>query len=83
MKKFLSSLFPKWINDKGKHAILGTLIYLVFWVIFGSNLAIIATYIIAIGTEIYDKISGKGESDYKDAIATVLIPTLIYISWQI
>lgn len=85
MKKFLASLFPSWINDKGKHAILGTLIYLVNWAIFGKHYALAITYAAGIGTEIYDKVSGDGESDYKDAFWTVLPATIIYlitILWQ-
>lgn len=88
MKKFLYSLFPERFNklkysDKYKHAIFGTLIYLLTWMLFGDIIALIAVFCIGIGVEIYDKISGKGEADYKDVIATVVIPTIIYLIWQI
>lgn len=84
MKKILYNLFPDSFNrlkysDKYKHAIFGTIIYLLAWALFGKDIALITTFCIGVGVEIYDKISGKGEADYKDTIATVVIPTIIYL----
>lgn len=83
MKKFLASLFPDWINDKGKHAIVGTLIYLGVWYAFGSLAAILFTVAVAGLVELYDYVSKKGTPELLDFLATVAIPTTLYIIWHI
>ena len=83
MKKFLASLFPKWINDKGKHAILGTLIYLCAWWWFDGLTALIVVFAVAAITELYDYISKKGTPEAMDGIWTVAIPIILYLLWQI
>lgn len=79
MKQFLYNLFPDWINDKGKHAILGTLIYLGIWAFFSSLIALIVIVTIGALVEIYDYLSKKGTPELLDFLATVVIPTLIYL----
>lgn len=83
MKQFLYNLFPKWINDKGKHAILGTLIYLGGWALFNSLIALVIVTIIGALVEIHDYLSKKGTPEFFDFLATVAIPIILYLIWQI
>jgi hypothetical protein len=70
MKQKLFRLLPSFITsykhgDKIAHAIYGTLFYGIL------------TFILVAGVEIYDNKTHRG--DMLDFLATVIIPTLIYI----
>jgi hypothetical protein len=65
--------------DKYLHAILGTLFYLSIALFIENYIALIATVVLGILIEFYDKISKKGTPDALDAIATFGVPILIYI----
>ena len=88
MKKFLYNLFGKKFNklkhsDKYKHAILGTLIYLGVWGALDHLWAFGIVYAVAIITESYDYVSKKGTPEAMDGIWTVVIPTILFLLWQI
>jgi hypothetical protein len=84
MKQKLFNLLPLCFKelkhaDKYLHAILGTLFYLFMTIIIQNYIALILTIILGIGIEVYDKISKKGTPEVLDAIATFVLPILIYI----
>jgi len=84
MKQKLFNSLPKWFTklkhaDKWLHAILGTLFYLILALFTQNYIALIATIVLGIAVEVYDKISKKGTPDALDAIATFAIPILIFI----
>lgn len=88
MKQFLYNLFGRKFNslkhsDKYKHAIFGTLIYLGIWAFFSSLIALIVVLIIGALVEIYDYLSKKGTPEFFDFLATVAIPIILYLIWQI
>jgi len=75
MKQKLFNLLPLWFKkvkhaDKWLHAILGTLFYLILALFIENYIALIATIVLGILVEVYDKISKKGTPDSLDAIAT-------------
>jgi len=75
-KKYLK---PKFLNDKETHAFYGTIIYLLLSIL-NPLFAIISTFLIAIGIELYDFLSKKGTPEIKDIIYTVIIPLSIFLS---
>jgi hypothetical protein len=77
MKKKLYKLFLKY-SDKLAHAFYGTLFYLFCTLLFTNELSLFLTFTLAVGVEIYDKYNG-GNSDTLDALATVLIPTILFL----
>jgi hypothetical protein len=84
MKKKLFNLLPSFITtykhgDKIAHSIGGLLVYLSLLIVVPSYISLIFVWIIGIGIEIYDKISKKGTPEIMDIIATVLIPTLLFM----
>jgi len=84
MKQKLFNLLPLWFTkakhaDKWIHAILGTLFYLIIAIFVQNYIALIATVVLGIAVEVYDKVSKKGTPDALDAIATFAIPVLIFI----
>jgi hypothetical protein len=66
--------------DKVCHALLGTIFYAILSLFFVNLYALIATVILAIGIEIYDYISKKGTLSVVDAIATVVLPIILYFN---
>ena len=64
-------------HDKLLHSFYGVLIYLVAALV-SPMFGIIAVVVIAVAKEVYDEIK-YGGFDWKDIVATMLIPTLIYI----
>ena len=83
MKKKLFSILPTWVKklkhaDKIAHAIYGTLFYLLVSLFLYNELALFLTFALAVGVEIYDKYR-SGKADALDFLATILIPTIIYI----
>jgi len=84
MKQTLFNLLPLWFRkskhaDKWLHAILGTLFYLILAIFVQNYIALIATIVLGISVEVYDKILKKGTPDAFDSIATFAIPILIFI----
>lgn len=78
MKAFLFSLLPKWLqNDKIAHVIYGLILYLAFNIFLPSEFALFLVWLIALAVEIYDGYTHR--PDVKDFLATVIIPTIIYI----
>lgn len=64
-------------HDKLLHSFYGTIVYILLSYI-NPSIAIAAVFILAISKEIYDEIK-YGGFDYKDIIATIVIPILIYL----
>jgi hypothetical protein len=84
MKKKIFNLFPQWFrilphSDKIVHAILGTLMYLMLLLFLASHYAFFITVGISLAIEMYDEFSGKGTPDILDAIATIIIPFLLFL----
>jgi len=82
MKKKLFNILPNWLKklkhaDKIAHAIYGTLFYLLVSLV-NTDLALFLTFVLAVGVEVYDKYKG-GKADALDFLATILIPTILYI----
>ena len=68
MKQKLFNLLPLWFTnlkhaDKWLHAIFGTLFYLILAIFVQNYIALIATIVLGISVEVYDKISTKGTPD--------------------
>lgn len=83
MKQKLFNILPTWLKqlkhaDKIAHAIYGTLFYLLVSLFLYNELALFLTFALAVGVEIYDKYR-SGKADALDFLATILIPTIIYI----
>ena len=83
MKKFLFNILPSFLKnfkhaDKIAHAIYGTVFYLLVNLVLSSDLSLFSTFCLAIGIEIYDKYKG-GKADVLDALATMIIPTILYV----
>jgi|GEM_PF-6305415 len=64
--------------DKVMHAVKGTLFYAILGLFVASLPALIATIILAIAVEALDKLSKKGTPDIWDAVATFILPLIIY-----
>lgn len=82
MKQKLFKLLPSFITsykhgDKIAHAIYGTLFYGILALILEGHISLFLTWLLAAGVEIYDNKTHRG--DMLDFLATVIIPTLIYI----
>lgn len=82
MKKKLFNILPSRLKklryaDKIAHAIYGMLFYLLISLI-DTNLALFLTFALAVGVEIYDKYKG-GKADMLDALATIGIPTILFL----
>jgi hypothetical protein len=76
MKQQLSNFLN---SDKGKHVIYGTLIYFISARVIDILYALILTTLIAVGVEVYDKVSKKGTPEILDIVATVALPLLAFI----
>ena len=57
-------------RDKLLHYTVGTLLYATTYLLVGY-LAIVVVTVVAVGKELYDKVSGKGTPEYLDALATI------------
>ena len=64
--------------NKVMHLVLGTSFYAVLGLFVASLPALIATIILAFAVEALDKLSKKGTPDIWDAIATFILPLIIY-----
>ena len=76
IKKWLT---PKGLNDKQTHALYGSGVFLILWLLLNIHVAIFFTLVIAIAVELYDGLTGEGFTEYKDVFATILIPSAIYL----
>lgn len=81
MKQKLFNLLPTWLKtykqaDKIAHAIYGVIIYLCLAFALPNHWALLITYIIAMGIEIKDSITHRG--DFFDFLFTIIIPTILY-----
>lgn len=75
MKKILYDLLEK---DKVKHFLLGTIIYLSLARFVDVLPSLITVIFIGLCVELYDKISGKGKFEMLDALATFLLPLILF-----
>jgi hypothetical protein len=63
-------------NDKANHFIYGFIIFILSTLIFTNPISLLIVSIIGGSKEIYDKVSGTGNPEFLDFLATVL-PGLI------
>lgn len=82
IKSRLYNLLPSFITtykhgDKIAHTIYGTLFYGILSLILGGHISLFLTWLLAAGVEVNDNKTHRG--DILDFLATVIIPTLIYI----
>ena len=59
-------------KDKLLHFTVSAIISAALHIIFPSLLAIAITLTLGVGKEAYDKVSGKGNAEWKDLIADLL-----------
>ena len=82
MKAFLFSLLPAWLRnykhaDKIAHVLYGVIIYVCLTFVLPNHWALFLTWGVALGIEIKDSFTHKG--DFFDFLATVIFPTIIFI----
>ena len=77
MKKKIIDLMKTHI-DKVAHVLLATLFYAVVGLFLSALITLIATVVLAVLVEVYDKVSGKGTPDVWDIVATIVIPVILY-----
>ena len=70
---FLSKI-PK---DKLLHSFYGTLTYIIVSC-FSNDVAMLSVIVLAVSKEVYDE-RKYGGFDWKDIVATIIIPILLYI----
>jgi len=61
---------PQLPQDKANHALYGVAIFVVTHFFFGVVAGLLVGLVAAIGKEVYDKVSGKGNPELLDALAT-------------
>ncbi len=69
MKNILNSLLAE---DKLKHVVVSAVMATVLSLFFPWWAAAGITFAIGVGKEVYDKVSGKGHSEWKDLLADVV-----------
>lgn len=70
--KYLNKLFAWMGNDGMMHVILSALICAVLNLFLPWELAAMITLAVGIGKELYDRISGKGCSEWKDIVCDIV-----------
>lgn len=70
--KYLNKLFAWMGNDGMAHVILSALICGVLNLFLPWELAAMITLAVGIGKELYDRISGKGCSEWKDILCDIV-----------
>jgi len=78
MKKKIITVAKNQI-DKVAHALLGTAFYAVSGLFTAALIALVTTIILAVAVEAYDKLSRKGTPDFWDILATIILPSLLYL----
>lgn len=81
MKQYLFNLLPSCIkrykhSDKIAHVLYGVIIYVFLAFALPNHWALLITYIVAIGIEVKDSITHRG--DYFDFLATIILPSILY-----
>lgn len=66
-------------QDKANHFIYGTCLYLLFSFFVSPLNSLIITSLIAIGKEVFDRISRKGNPEVLDFLWTLLGAFIVYI----
>lgn len=79
MNKLVKQINKLLEKDKVKHLLIGLIIYLSLARFTHIFIALIITFIIGVGKEVYDKISKKGKPEFMDFIYTVAIPSILCI----
>lgn len=69
-------------SDKRLHGIVGIALFLLVSIV-SIHFAIFVTYVAGVGKEVYDARSSNHVSDIYDVVATVLVPSIIYIVYSI
>jgi len=67
----LKNSIPK---DKLLHSFYGSWIYILSTLVLPTTFALALVVVIAIGKEVYDKVSGKGTPELLDIVYTIALP---------
>ena len=70
--KYLNKLFAWMGSDGMMHVILSAIICVVLNIVLPWELAGVITFDIGLGKELYDKVSGKGCSEWKDLVCDLV-----------
>jgi hypothetical protein len=62
---------PQLPQDKANHLIYGLVIFILVHFFFGVSAGLLAGTVAAVAKEVYDKVSGKGNPELLDALATI------------
>jgi hypothetical protein len=65
-------------KDKAYHMLYGLIAYN-FIALYSPTLAVLVVIVIAIGKEVYDEYYPNHTSDKMDAIATAIVPIVLYV----
>ena len=65
--------------DKARHAFYGSWIYILSTLVLPTTFALALVVVIAIGKEVYDKVSGKGTPELMDIVYTIGLPVAIVL----
>jgi len=66
-------------KDKLLHSFYGSWLYLLSTLVLPTTLALALVVVIAIGKEVYDKVSGKGTPELMDIVYTIGLPVAIVL----
>ena len=61
-------------KDKLLHTFYGSWIYILSTLVLPTTFALALVVVIAIGKEVYDKVSGKGTPELLDIVYTIALP---------
>jgi hypothetical protein len=61
-------------QDLANHAFYGSWIYILSTLVLPTTFALALVIVIAIGKEVYDKVSGKGTPELLDIVYTIALP---------
>ena len=73
----LLNMLANMSHDKLLHSFYGTLIYICVSFV-DSSFALLVVALIAVVKEVYDRVD-YGRFDWKDIVATVFIPIILYV----
>lgn len=80
MKKKIMQLADKIGHDKIAHGVVFTLVYITLLVFFSPMVSLIITAVLAALVElVFDKWLEKGTSEFMDWVASVIVPTYLYL----
>lgn len=73
----------KALSDKMNHLFFGTLLFLLFSLVFDIHMGFVFVTIVGATVECVDYVSKKGTPEILDFIYTILVPMFVYIIYLI